>query len=57
MQAGAYGLNALQDLIEQCPSRNPSTATLLCLAELVLTTNCFSSGDHFMYFVQIDDLQ
>ena len=39
------GLQALKYSFNQRPIKNPSSETLLRLAELVLTLNCFSLGD------------
>ena len=39
-------------LFNQCPIKKPSSETLLRLAELVLTLNCFSFGDN--YYKQIN---
>ena len=46
------GLRALQHFFDLRPVLEPSTPTLLRLAELVLTLNCFSFGDR--YFKQIN---
>ena len=47
----ADGLNALKHFLEQRPTQNPPTTTLLRLAELILTTNGFSFDDRF--YVQV----
>ena len=39
------GLQALKNFFNQRPIKKPSTETLLRLAELVLTLNCFSFGE------------
>ena len=41
------GLRALQHFLDLRPVLEPSTPTLLRLAELVLTLNCFSFGDQY----------
>ena len=41
------GLRALQHFFDLRPVLEPSTPTLLRLAELVLTLNCFSFGDQY----------
>ena len=46
------GLQALKYFFNQRPIKKPSSETLLRLAELVLTLNCFSFGDN--YYKQID---
>ena len=48
----AEGLRALRHYFDLRPVLEPSTSTLLRLAELVLTLNCFSFGDR--YFKQIN---
>ena len=45
-------LQALKYFLNQRPVKSPSSETLLSLAELVLTLNCFSFGDN--YFKQIN---
>ena len=45
------GLQALKYFFNQRPIKKPSSETLLRLAELVLTLNCFSFGDN--YYKQI----
>ena len=45
------GLQALKYFFNQRPITKPSSETLLRLAELVLTLNCFSFGDN--YYKQI----
>ena len=42
-----YGLNALKYFLEKRNVQNPPTHTLLRLAELVLTQNCFKFGDNY----------
>ena len=42
-----YGLNALKYFLEKRNAQNPPTHTLLRLAELVLTQNCFKCGDNY----------
>ena len=46
------GLQALKYFFNQRPIKKPSSETLLRLAELVLTLNCFSFGDN--YYKQIN---
>ena len=46
------GLQALKYFFNQLPIKKPSSETLLRLAELVLTLNCFSFGDN--YYKQIN---
>ena len=46
------GLQALKYFLNQRPIKKPSSETLLRLAELVLTLNCFSFGDN--YYKQIN---
>lgn len=46
------GLQALKYFFNRHPIKKPSSATLLRLAELVLTLNCFSFGDN--YYKQIN---
>ena len=46
------GLQALKYFLNQRPIKTPSSETLLRLAELVLTPNCFSFGDN--YYKQIN---
>ena len=46
------GLQALKYFLNQRPVKSPSSETLLRLAELVLTLNCFSFGDN--YYKQIN---
>ena len=46
------GLQALKYFFNQHPLKKPSSETLLHLAELVLTLNCFSFGDN--YYKQIN---
>ena len=46
------GLQALKYFFNQHPIKKPSSETLLCRAELVLTLNCFSFGDN--YYKQIN---
>ena len=46
------GLQALKYVFNQRPIKQPSSETLPCLAELVLTLNCFSFGDN--YYKQIN---
>ena len=41
------GLQALKYFFNQRPIKKPSSETLLRLAELVLTLNCFSFGDNY----------
>ena len=41
------GLQALKYFFNQRPIKKPSSETLLHLAELVLTLNCFSFGDNY----------
>ena len=48
----AEGLKAHRHYFDLRPVLEPSTSTLLRLAELVLTFNCFSFGDR--YFKQIN---
>ena len=40
------GLQALKNFFNQRPIKKPSSETLLRLAEMVLTLNCFSFGDN-----------
>ena len=40
------GLQALKYFLNQSPVKSPSSETLLRLAELVLTLNCFAFGDN-----------
>ena len=49
------GLQALKYFLNQRPIKRPSTETLLRLAELVLTLNCFSFGDN--YYKQINGVE
>ena len=42
-----YGLNTMKYFLEKREIQNPPTHTLLRLAELVLTQNCFSFDDAF----------
>ena len=42
-----YGLNTLKFILENREVQNPPTHTLLRLAELVLTQNCFKFGDEY----------
>ena len=42
-----YGLNALKYFLEKKNIHNAPTHTLLRLAELVLTQNCFKFGDNY----------
>ena len=46
------GLQAIKFLFNQRPIKTPSSETLLRLAELILTLNCFSFGDS--YYKQIN---
>ena len=46
------GLQALKYFFNQRPIKKPSSETLLRLAELALTLNCFSFGDN--YYKQIN---
>ena len=46
------GLQAPKYFVNQRPIKKPSSETLLRLAELVLTLNCFSFGDN--YYKQIN---
>ena len=46
------GLLALKYFFDQRANKEPSTETLICLAELVLTLNCFSFSDN--YYKQIN---
>ena len=46
------GLQALKYFLNQRPVKSPSSETLLRLAELVLTLDCFSFGDN--YYKQIN---
>ena len=46
------GLQALKYFFNHRPIKKPSSETLLRLAELVLTLNCFSFGDN--YYKQIN---
>ena len=46
------GLQALKYFFNQCPIKKPSSETLIRLAELALTLNCFSFGDN--YYKQIN---
>ena len=46
------GLQALKYFLNQRPIKKPSSESLLRLAELVLTLNCFSFGDN--YYKQIN---
>ncbi|CAH3106973.1 unnamed protein product [Pocillopora meandrina] len=41
------GLRALKHLFDHRTVKEPSSETLLCLAELVLTFNCFSFGGNY----------
>ena len=44
----AEGLLALKHFFDQRTVKEPKSQTLLRLAELVLTLNCFSFGDNFL---------
>ena len=46
------GLQALRYFFDQCTVKEPSSEMLLCLAELVLTLNCFSFAGN--YYKQIN---
>ena len=48
------GLQTLKYFLNQRPMEKPSSETLLRLAELVFTLNCFSSGDN--YYKQINSV-
>ena len=41
------GLRALRHSFDRRTVKEPSSETLLCLAELVLTLNCFSFGGYY----------
>ena len=41
------GLRALKHFFDHRTVKEPSSETLLCLAELVLTLNCFSFGGYY----------
>eukprot|EP00061_Rhincodon_typus_P004254 g22130.t1 len=46
------GLNALRFFLSRRPDQSPSTDTLICLTELILTLNNFSfNSSHFLHGV------
>ena len=50
----AEGLLALKHFFDQRTVKKPKSETLLRLAELVLTLNCFSFGDNFFNLIIIN---